>query len=94
MNVFRRKGVTYAAARRPACVLYPNRDEGVILRKTDERVNVQEYAGCKQHERIVWHDEGDEPYVRWYGKFRRIDRWYLYTDCWHIDHAYTALVDA
>lgn len=94
MYVFKRKGVTYAGAYRPPCGLYPNRNEGVILRKTDERVNVNEWAGCKQHERIVWRDECDAPYVRWDGKFRRIERWYLHTDVWHIDHSHTALVDA
>ena len=94
MNTFVKKGVTYAMAMRPPCGLYPNRYEGVILRKTGERVNVREYAGAIHHQRIVWKDENDDPYVRWDGKFRRIDCWYLHTDYWHIDHAYTPLVDA
>ena len=61
MKTFVRKGVTYAMAYRPACGLWPNRDEGVILRKTDERVRVFELAGWKSSERVVWKDAGDFP---------------------------------
>lgn len=94
MKTFVRKGVTYAMAMRPPCGLYPNRCEGVILRKTNERVSVHECPGAKQHKRIVWVDENDDPYVRWDGKFCRIDNWYMYTSVWHITRMHTPLIDA
>ena len=94
MHTFQKKGVMYAAAMRLPCGLWPNRHECVILRKTDERVSIRNSASRKQHERIVWRDEGNEPYVRWEGKFWRIDSWYMFTRCWHIDHQHTPLVDA
>lgn len=94
MNVFQRKGVTYAAAYRPPCGLYPNRNEGVILRKTDERVRVFELAGWKSAERIVWMDVDNTRYVRWDGRFRRIEPWHSFKDDWRIDHSHTALRDA
>lgn len=93
MNTFVRKGVTYACAMRPPCGVWPNRYEGVILRKTDERVNVHDAPLCRQYERIVWVDENDDWYVRWEGRFVRIDRHYG-SDVWHPVRMYTPLIDA
>ena len=93
MNVFRRHGKTYAMAMRPPCVLYPNRHEGVCLLKTDEKVNVHEYIGGRQHIRNVWVDVNDDWYVRWQGRWCRIDK-HRGTDVWHITRVFTPLVDA
>lgn len=94
MNTFVRKGVTYASAMRPPCGLYPNRHEGVILRKTDEKVRVFEIATWKGAESVVWVDENNDPYVRWDGKFYHIGRWFSFRDDWGIDKTRSALIDA
>ena len=88
MNIFQRKGVTYAMAMRPPCGLWPNRSEGVVLRKTDERVML---FGV---ERIVWMDVDNTRYVRWDEKFHRIEPLHSFKDDWRIDHSHTALMDA
>ena len=94
MNTFVRKGVTYAIAVRPPCGVWPNRNEGVILRKTDERVNVFQIEGWRSAERVVWVDEGDSPYVRWNGRFYHIEPWFSFKSDWRIDYMETPLVDA